>query len=355
DIPAELKVHRVFALDTKRHLSLLGRYPGFLAKPDRWCSWIYTGTRAGHKIVRQFQPHVIWSTYPIASAHAIALRLRHEYKIPWVADFRDLMTEDDWPPDARQRRELRGLEKEVITQATRCVFTTPGAASYYKEYYAAEPAAKFVCLPNGFDESSFTHVKTKEQQVGKRLTLLHAGILYPWERDPVPFYNALAALKSKGRVSASNLSVCLRATGHDEYHRPLLKKLGIDDIVELAGPLPYREVLQEMTDSDGLLIFQADNCNRQIPAKLYEYFRAGRPIFALTDKHGDTAAQINQEQAGIICQIDNTNDIEHRLEEFLQTLRNHKAKTISTDRIQRYSRINQTADLAGVLEASMQE
>jgi len=38
-----------------------------------------------------------------------------------------------------------------------------------------------------------------------------------------------------------------------------------------------------------LLLLQASNCNSQIPAKVYEYLRAGKPILALTDPEGDTA------------------------------------------------------------------
>jgi hypothetical protein len=36
DIPPEAIVHRSFALDTARHLSLGGRYFDFMAQPDRW-------------------------------------------------------------------------------------------------------------------------------------------------------------------------------------------------------------------------------------------------------------------------------------------------------------------------------
>ena len=50
--------------------------------------------------------------------------------------------------------------------------------------------------------------------------------------------------------------------------------------------------LAEQLAADGLLLFQAANCNHQIPAKLYEYLRAGRPILALTDAAGNTAATL---------------------------------------------------------------
>jgi hypothetical protein len=53
--------------------------------------------------------------------------------------------------------------------------------------------------------------------------------------------------------------------------------------------VPYQQALQEMLNADGLLVMQGANCNEQVPAKLYEYFRAGRPILGLTDPAGDTA------------------------------------------------------------------
>jgi hypothetical protein len=39
EVSDHVRVARAFALDTARHLSLRGRYPGLLALPDRWISW----------------------------------------------------------------------------------------------------------------------------------------------------------------------------------------------------------------------------------------------------------------------------------------------------------------------------
>ena len=38
DVPGT-EVIRAHGWDTSRHLSIAGRYPGFLARPDRWVSW----------------------------------------------------------------------------------------------------------------------------------------------------------------------------------------------------------------------------------------------------------------------------------------------------------------------------
>ena len=83
------------------------------------------------------------------------------------------------------------------------------------------------------------------------LTLLHAGILYPSERDPRAFFRALSEMKKSGQLGRRGVRVILRATGHDEYYRPILRENGIEDVVELAPGVPYREALQEMLLADG--------------------------------------------------------------------------------------------------------
>ena len=46
--------------------------------------------------------------------------------------------------------------------------------------------------------------------------------------------------------------------------------------------------------ADGLLVLQSADCSDQIPAKVYEYLRAGRPILGLTDPQGDTAGVLRE-------------------------------------------------------------
>ena len=113
--------------------------------------------------------------------------------------------------------------------------------------------------------------------------LLHSGIVYRSERDPKEFFAAVAELKRGGRLTRDDLQIVLRASGDDAGFRRDVEALGIDDIVRLEPPIDYLGALQEMLAADGLLILQASNCNAQVPAKLYEYLRAKRPILALTD------------------------------------------------------------------------
>jgi glycosyltransferase involved in cell wall biosynthesis len=350
DIPKNVPVHRAFALDTKRHLSILGRYPGFLALPDRWALWALGAVRTGMRLVRKYRPAAIWTTYPIATAHLIGSRLHRRTGIPWIADFRDSMTEEGYPPDPRQFAAFRKIERSAMEHASKLVFTTPGAVRMYRERYPTVPADRFVVLPNGYDEASFADAEENlERKPSARTTLVHSGILYPSERDPRQFFDALQELKRTGAASSSNLRIILRASGHEETHKAEIEKRGIEDLVSLEPQIPYRDALREMLAADGLLLFQASNCNHQVPAKVYEYFRACRPIFAMTDARGDTASVLRDAGIDTIVPLDDANAIAKGLTAFLAQVRNGTAPLVPEADVERHSRRGRTEELAGLL------
>ena len=88
EIGSTAVVRRAFALDAARHLAIHGAYPSWLALPDRWASWWLGAVPAGLALIRRYRPDVIWSTFPIATAHLIGLTLARMSGLPWVADFR---------------------------------------------------------------------------------------------------------------------------------------------------------------------------------------------------------------------------------------------------------------------------
>lgn len=352
EIPSGVVVKRAFALDTARHLSVAGRYLDIAALPDRWVTWCLGGVVSGLRLIKKHHPSVIWSTYPIASAHLIGLVLHRLTGIPWVADFRDCMTEEDYPSDRRQRRVYRWIEEATIKHSQRAVFTAPGAIAMYRERYPAITKTRWKLIPNGYDEKKFVRVEQKvsvartKRAADRPVVLLHSGLLYPSERDPRAFFSALARLKETGQINAAMLNVRLRATGHDDYHQEMIRNKNIDDIVSLEPPVPYEQALEEMLSVDGLLIFQAENCNQQIPAKIYEYLRARRPIIALTDSRGDTAKLLRHLGIDSIFPLADENKIAHGFYAFLQQVIEKKAPIVSEENIQMYSRYAATEQLA---------
>jgi glycosyltransferase involved in cell wall biosynthesis len=309
---------------------------------------------SGWGIFRRHRPDVIWSTYPISTAHLIGYCLHSMSGVPWVADFRDSMTEPHYPPDITVRRVRQRLEKSTVEHAARSVFTTPGALRMYAERYPRVPASRWAMIPNGYDEQLFHDAEAASipPREGDRPTVLvHSGILYPSERDPRPFFDALADLHRRGAISPETLQVVLRASGFDDEYRPMLRERGISTIVRLEPPLGYRAALAELLSADGLLLFQAANCNHQIPAKLYEYLRAGRPIFAMTDAQGDTARVLHDAGVDTVVPLDSTEKIAEGMSRFLDAARSGAAPVAGPDAIRRLSRHARAGELADMLDS----
>lgn len=352
DIPPQAIVHRAFALDTSRHLAVRGRYAGFMALPDRWASWCLGAVPAGLRLIRRYRPEVIWSTYPIATAHLIGLLLHRLTGLPWVADLRDPMTDDGYPSDPLTRKVFGWIERQTVRHCVAAVCTTPGAIQTYRRRFPEIPPDRFRLIENGYDEENFADAESSVAAscADRPFTLVHSGVIYPSERDPQPLFQALAALQARGQLDSQRFRLLLRATGHDEYLEPLICKHGIAGLVTLAPHVSYREALAEMVGADGLLILQAANCDHQVPAKLYEYLRARRPLLALTSAQGDTAATLHKAGIDTIAALDDQQAIEAALLRFLELARAGTAPLASSATVQANSRRARTGELALLLD-----
>jgi Glycosyl transferase 4-like domain len=361
DIPKSVPVRRAFALDTTRHLALRGRYSKYMALPDRWVTWLFSAIPAGLQLVHKHKPKIIWSTYPIATAHLIGFVLHRLTGIPWIADFRDPMTEVDpktnqqFPTDSDVWRSRRWIERQCVQSSSRMVFVTPGSYRMHIDRYPELTNDRCALIANGYDEDVFAEAERLEFDRtlrDQRLVLLHSGTLYPTaDRDPSAFFKALANLRRAGKITPANLEVVLRATGYDDHYRQLIQKNDLRDIVTLAPSIPYRESLAEMLHADGLLIFQGYTSNPAIPAKLYEYFRARRPIFALVEPEGDTAQILREANVGTLVPLDFEPAIVSGLLEFLELIRNKKAPVLDPATMRTHSREYQARELATLLDS----
>lgn len=351
-IPEGCAIHRALALDARRHFAIRGKYPGFLAQPDGWASWWPAAVIQGLRLIRRHQVRAIWSTYPIMSAHCIARTLSGITKLPWIADFRDPVGSSVEAGNPFSVASQKRWEHRVLHRSTRAVFTTPGARDDYAERYPeAARDGRLAVISNGYEEAAFVDLPSAPaRREGQPLILLHSGLLYPEGRDPVPFFNALARLKAGGRVGPDQLEVVLRASGWEARYQQEIDRLGIADIVTLAPPVGNREALAEQAAADGLLLFQGSKFDRQIPAKVYEYLRIGRPIFALVAPEGDTAAVLRETGAAMTAPPEDLDKIEIRLHAFIKALSEGRAPTAGLDVVAGYSRKEGARSLARLLD-----
>lgn len=344
------------ALDTARHLAIRGRYPRFLALPDRWVSWTACAVPTGLALVARYRPQVMWTTYPLATSHLIGWTLNRLTRLPWIADFRDPMVEyisNTWYPRDDQTRRCRlAIERRVARQATAVTFCTSTARDIFLDRHGAKShAASCQVIANGFDEDDFESARRlPSRRDSSRVHLVHSGTLYPGQdRDPSAFLEAIAALRLRGRLPPA-LQVTFRASGFDDAYRPVIRRLQLEDVVRLAPAVPYHEALREILDADGLLLFQGETSNPAIPAKAYEYLRARRPIFAVLHDTGETAGLLRDLGVGTIVRFGRAEDIAVGLHAFLKGIAACSIPVLNHSETSRFSRRLRVAEFAALMD-----
>ena len=355
-VPPELLVRRAFALDSKHHMGIKGRYPELLALPDRWISWWLGAVPQGLAMIRRHRPQVIWSTFPVATAHLIGLTLHRLTGLPWIADFRDPMLQPSHPTSRMQRKLYGWIEHQTIMRCHTAVFTTHGAMNSYRTRFPQLPASKFVVIENGYDEDGFAPGGDQRPPAVARaerpVTLVHSGVLYQTGRDPSTLFEALARLRDAGAIDAQSLRVVLRAPGDVDAVRKLAQRLTVADIVDVREPVPYREALNEMLDADGLIVFQGTPFNNQIPAKVYEYFRARKPILGLVDPAGETANVLRAAGFDSVVDMNNVDQVMSAITLFISQARDGQAHVASEALVAASSRVHRAGQLAQLFDSA---
>ena len=318
DLASELLVFRTRAFDATRHFAIRGRYLRLLALPDPWSSWLPSATLQGLRLIRHFRPAALWSTYPFSTAHLIGLTLQRFSKLPWVADFRDPMTDEIDPVDPVQRNLFARIERATIKHSTFSTFTAPSALEMYRSRYADEDPAKFRLIENGYDEAPFAEIGPRATKKGAPFSIVHTGSVFENDRNPEKLFEAISLLVRDRTIAPGSVRFVFRgALDYEPTAREVIDRLDIGEYVSFQAAVPYRDAITEMLEADALLVLQGQSCNRNIPAKLYECIRARRPVIALTHRDGDTAALLRRAGIDTIADLDSTAEIAALLRRFL--------------------------------------
>jgi glycosyltransferase involved in cell wall biosynthesis len=352
-IPASVRVVRTSFVDVKRHLSLRGVYPGSLAVPDRWIGWWPWAVREGRRVMRMDPVDLVYSTSPHATAHLVALALVRSARVPWVADFRDPWYEE--PPEPGTPRVVhwagRHLERRVVRRAARVVASTEQLRDALAARYRAEPREKFCAIANGYDEEDFESGPVLDGPTASELLILHAGSVNPTFRDPRPLFVAVREAARRGALDISNIRFRFLGAGpfgESAEMTQAVETAGLTGRVEFHPRVPYERALVEQASAGLLLLLQASADTADlVPAKLFEYLRAGRPVLALVGP-GATAEFLGKIRGGWVADPRSPDALRDTLVRAYRAWHTGTLDTMTADRraLEGFSRAQLAAELA---------
>lgn len=303
-IPPTTRVIRTNYLNSKRHLSFRGVYLAMTALPDTWVGWMPWAVKAGRRLFAEDPFDVVYSTSPHATAHLIASRLARSSGRPWVTDFRDPWVEDPPEPGAPSGPVYTAtnhwLERKVVESCDAITASTIDLQQLLQARYPQE-AAKVQAVLNGYDDADFAQLPAPRAEEQKHMILLHAGGINAAFRNPAPLFAALRACADAGEIDLTKVKLRFLGGGPFAESSELLAeldRLNLRQVVELLPRVPYSQSLEELINADLLVLLQASaDTVGLVPAKLYEYLRAGKPVIALVP-HGATEEVVNATRGG---------------------------------------------------------
>jgi glycosyltransferase involved in cell wall biosynthesis len=264
-------------------------YPqGVASKPLRklfpYEAWLPAALRAARQVIEAQRPDAVLTSGPPHCVHLVGMQIQRLCRLSWVADFRDLWTQFARPIRLWRRPIERMLERQVVARADAVVANAPCASEALAEAFPTH-AYKFVTITNGFDPERFAPHPIQKRKDGV-LRILHSGELYAG-RDPRMLFEAVRDFRWGGNGTSRGVRICFQ--GQNDDLADVVRRQRMAEWIEVKPHVPYENALAEMRRADILLVL--DNPGRRIgvPAKLYEYFGAHRPILALAERDSDTA------------------------------------------------------------------
>lgn len=294
-----LRKRHFFEAEGSAEISRLESWGGAIYKalvnvPDGQVGWLPFAVRQGRRLIKTWRPDVIYASAKPFTSLIVAALLSKMYRVPWIAEYRDLWTDSPYYDHPSWRHWLdRRIERAVVRSASGLVTVSEPLADALRLRFGKPTTV----ILNGFDPEDYPSAGPVSGGDRRALEIVYTGMIYPGRRDPTPLFRALA------KMGPSREQIRVRFLGRILPEVSLLaKKEGISHLVEVSKALPYQECLQLQQNADVLLLLLWNDPREEgvYTGKLFEYLAAGRPILVLGLETGVAAMLVRERGAGVV-------------------------------------------------------
>lgn len=291
-LPEDMEIIRVASPE-----GCLGRHPRLrklvygalttLGISDIHIGWQWPAMKRMRAWMREHKPDLIYSRQPKHVSAVVAMRLKQEFGVPWIAHFSDLWAalpyRDFRTP--RQWRSIEAREAEEMKWVDALLFVARRAADMTLDRYEPALREKATLIRHGYETLPESVPNALRTGGGGELRMVHAGAFYPGISGPQGLFEAISNVhRERSLIGRFKLS----CVGPDTMeHKPLVEHLGIAEVVALEPIMPFAQAQRRVGEADALLVVPYDRTS--MPTKLFEYFAFKKPILALAMDDSETA------------------------------------------------------------------
>jgi glycosyltransferase involved in cell wall biosynthesis len=265
--------------------------------PDPKVFWVKPAANFLKEIWRDNDFKAVITTGPPNSIHLVGLRLRNEFGVTWIADFRDPWSRWDLLGEFGTSKLAmayhRKREKEVLESASRVV-TIGHQLAKDLEYLGGR---KVDVVHNGYDESDIPSSKLAEGDGVLRMA--HIGTITP-SRIPVEWIEALKTVLEEDMANLVRIEVSIIGNVDADFVSMVSAHSALSKVIQFIPYVPHHEVFDYIQHSDVLLVFQnrTEDAKAHLPAKMFEYLGMKKPTWIIGSEQSDAAEVIEKTKGG---------------------------------------------------------
>jgi len=291
---------------------------------DSKIGWIPFALKKGSQLIKNKDIKAIFVTIGPYSSAIVGYKLAKKFNLPLIIDYRDL-----WigKPDITyfsnwHRKFSIYWERKMLKFARLITVNTEFTKDKILSLYSEIENSKFKVIYNGCDREDFSQKYSKEND---KIIFTYTGGFYG-ERTPYYFLKVLEKMLNKNLLPPN---IEFKFIGN--YFKDIMQMLENKRLRSILAVIPqvtHKKSVKYLIQSDFLMLFIAKKDSEIIlPAKIFEYLAARKPILAMIPRNGESAKIIRENNAGFISEIDEENLI---MENILKLLNLYKSGLLNT-------------------------
>jgi glycosyltransferase involved in cell wall biosynthesis len=267
--------------------------------PDPEKGWRPFAVEAGERLLKNGDIEAMISSSSPVTSHIIAKDLKNKYQTPWLADLRDLWSQNHNYHYGPIRNFFdRRLELNTLKTADALVTVSSICADELRRLHRRDAYT----ITNGFDPDK---INSRKIGLTSKFTVTYTGQIYTGKQDTSIFCKALRDLILDETVDPKDVEVRFYGPYNESLARDI-EEYDLQDIINQHGIIPRDRSFQKQAESQVLLLFNWEQIRGEddekgvYPLKIFEYLAAQRPIIATGGSGGDVVERmLNETGAGM--------------------------------------------------------
>jgi glycosyltransferase involved in cell wall biosynthesis len=345
DINSRMAYKGTVKMPSEKIRKFLSRISATFFVPDNKKGWCKKAIVKAKELLANEKFDLIFVSGPPFSSFRMAVKLKNEFNLPLLIDYRDLWYGNQFGfyPTPMHKYLHYTLEYAVLKAADKIAVTNRKIKEKLLSGYKFLTFEDVFILPHGFDPEDFRDLSI-DKKIKTKMILTYIGIFYEFI-TPKYFLKAFRRLLIERPEIGSRIELHFAGILRKENER-LIKKLELQEYVKNYGYLNHKEALVKAVSSDVLwmMVGRGRNADTVSSGKIYEYFGTRKPILACITE-GAVKNSLIEYKSSFIVEPDDIEGIKNMIINVYELYNKNQFPVPDEEFIEKHRRDNLTDEL----------